>query len=424
MKSYLKPWLDRRVGVVLIMGVSSGLPLALTGSTLNFWQKLEGVSLREIGLFGLVQLAYLLKFLWAPVLDHLGLPFLGRTLGRRRSWMIIVNLGVIISLLLLGASQPQITPLYTVLAAISVAFFSASLDMVIDAYRVELLPADKQSQGVTATQYGYQIGMLIAGAGALGLSLLVSWFWVYATMAAISFMGMIFMLFCPEPKIAVKTASKKVFSVWESVSNSVIDPFVSFMKRGNWLVILLMIVLFKLGDAVAGRMANLFFVDMGYVREEIASVSKGFGLIATLLGVGAGAILVQRIGLARALLGAGILQAVSTLSYLLLINSGHQIFLLALSVFIENSTAGIGSAVMVTYLSRLCDLKHTATQYALLSALASVGRIVVGSLSGFMAESLGWSGFFISATLLAVPGLLLLFWHFRREILTLKPSQI
>ncbi|MDI9408394.1 MAG: MFS transporter [Candidatus Pacebacteria bacterium] len=424
MKSWIKPWLDRRVGVVLIMGVSSGLPLALTGSTLNFWQRLEGVSLREIGLFGLVQLAYLLKFLWAPLLDHFTLPYMGRGLGRRRSWMILVNSGLIICLLLLGASQPQITPLYTVLAAIGVAFFSASLDMVIDAYRVELLPADKQSQGVTATQYGYQFGMLIAGAGALTLSVFLSWFWVYATMAAISFIGMVFMFFCPEPKLVIKISSQKVITLWGSIRDSVVDPFASFMKRQNWLLILLMIVLFKLGDAVAGRMANLFFVDMGFAREEIASVSKGFGLIATLLGVAAGAVLVQRVGLARALFIAGILQAVSTLSYLLLVDSGHVISLMALSVFIENGTSGIGAAAMVTYLSRLCDLQHTATQYALLSALASVGRILVGSLSGFMAESLGWSGFFIAATLLAVPGLLLLFWHFRREILGLKAIQI
>ena len=423
MKKFLKPWLDKRIGVVLMMGVSSGLPLTLTGATLSIWQKEQGVSLREIGLFGLVQLAYTLKFLWAPVLDHFSVPLLGSSLGRRRSWMIVVNLGLIISLLFLGASQPLLEPLNAVMAAIAVAFFSASLDMVIDAYRIELLPEDQQSQGVTASTYGYYFGLWIAGAGAVSLSTVVSWFWVYATMAAISFIGMVVMFFIPEPRQAIEKAGRKVFSIWGAFRDTILDPFANFMKRTNWFLILFMIVLFKLGDAVAGKMAQVFFLEMGFVKLQIASISKSFGLFATLVGVAVGAILVQRIGMARALLVAGILQAVSTLSYLLLIDSGHAISLLALSVFVENSTSGIGSAVMVTYLSRLCDLKHTATQYALLSALSSIGRIVVGSLSGYMTEYLGWSGFFIAATLLAVPGLMLLFWHFRREILGLKPLQ-
>ncbi|MCX8502333.1 MAG: MFS transporter, partial [Alphaproteobacteria bacterium] len=308
----LRPWWDRRIGVVLVMGVSSGLPLALTGSSLNFWQKLEGVSLREIGLFGLVQLAYLLKFLWAPLLDHYTLPLLGERLGRRRSWMILANIGVVGSLLLLGSSEPRLNPLHTVLAAIGVAFFSASLDMVIDAYRVEILPPEQQSAGATATQYGYHLGMLISGAGALALSVLVSWFWVYATMAAISFVGMVFMVFSPEPRQKNRATGPRIDSLRKSLQHSLFDPLLSIMKIRNWLLILVMIVLYKLGDSVAGRMAGPFYLELGYLREEIAGVSKVFGLIATLLGVGAGAIVVQRLGLARALLAAGILQGLSS----------------------------------------------------------------------------------------------------------------
>lgn len=402
----LKVYLDRRILIVLAMGFSSGLPLALSGATLNYWLRTEGVSKTGIGLFALVGLSYSLKFLWAPLFDHVTAPLIGASTGRRRSWMIVTQLGLILSLLGTGLTDPALSPWMTALGAVFIAFFSASQDIVIDAYRIEILRQDQQGAGAAVTQYGYRIGLLASGAGALYLSQTLSWFGVYACMAALVGVGMVTALLCPEP--AMINQRSHAATPADRLRQAVVEPFAEFTRRRHWVTILGFVVLFKLGDAVAGVMSVPLYVDLGFTAQEIATVSKIFGLAATILGIFLGGWLVAAVGMARALLIGAVLQGGSTIFYALLAMVGHDVPVLAVSIFLENVTGGIGSAAFVAYLSILCVRAFTATQFALLTSLAAFGRTVLASSGGFLADHLGWIPFFITATALALPGIGLL----------------
>lgn len=407
--SGLGVYLDRRLLIVLAMGFSSGLPLALSGATLSYWLKTVGVSKSAIGLFALVGLAYSLKFLWAPLFDHVAAPVIGRlTGGRRRPWMLVTQTGLILALLATGATDPATAPWWTALAAVFVALFSASQDIVIDAYRIEILREDQQGAGAAVTQYGYRIGILASGAGGLYLSEMLSWFGVYAVMAGLVGIGMMTTLLCPEPDQPV--IRHRTARPIERVRIAVIDPFVEFMRRRRWPAILGFVVLYKLGDAIAGVMATPFYVELGFSADEIATVSKIFGLGATVLGIFIGGWLVGAIGLARSLLIGGILQGGSTLMYAVLALAGHDVPTLAATIFVENVTGGIGSAAFVAYLSSLCAREFTATQYALLTSLSAMGRTLLASSGGFIAERLDWVTFFGVAAFLALPGIALLLY--------------
>jgi MFS transporter, PAT family, beta-lactamase induction signal transducer AmpG len=404
----LRLYADRRMVAILAMGFSSGLPLALTGATLSIWLKEDGISLTAIGLFAQVGLAYNLKFLWAPVMDRVPLPFFTAWLGRRRSWAVFIQILLALSIMALAQADPAVDAARTALVAVVVAFFSASQDIVIDAFRVELLADREQGAGAAATQVGYRIGMLASGAGALYLANAFGWRGAYMVMACLVVVGMIAVLLTREPQTA-----RPLRENW--LRAAVVDPFADFMTRNDWLVILLFVVLFKTGDAVAGWMAGPFYISLGFSKVEIASVSKVFGLIASMAGVILGGGLVLRIGIMRALLIGGVLQALSNLAYIAQLWAGHDIGMLAVTIATENVTGGIGSAAFVAYLSRLCNPAFTATQYALLSALAAVSRTFIASGGGWMADRLGWSWFFSASTLLCVPGLLLLLYLMRRD---------
>jgi PAT family beta-lactamase induction signal transducer AmpG len=397
---------DRRMVAILAMGFSSGLPLALTGATLSIWLKEDGISLTAIGLFAQVGLAYNLKFLWAPVIDRVPLPFLTARLGRRRGWAVFIQLLLALSILVLAQADPATDPWRTALIAVVVAFFSASQDIVIDAFRVELLQDREQGAGAAATQVGYRIGMLASGAGALYLASAFGWHAAYSILACLVAVGMAAVLLIHEP-----SAPRPLRENW--LRAAIVEPFADFMTRHGWLLILLFVVLYKTGDAVAGWMSGPFYISLGFSKVEIASISKVFGLVASMAGVILGGGLVLRVGIMRALLVGGVLQAVSNLAYIAQLWTGHDLGMLAVTIATENVTGGIGSAAFVAYLSRLCNPAFTATQYALLSALASVSRTFVASGGGWLADRLGWAPFFTASTLLCVPGLLLLLYLMR-----------
>jgi len=404
----LRLYADRRMAAILAMGFSSGLPLALTGATLSIWLKQDGISLTAIGLFAQVGLAYNLKFLWAPVMDRVPLPGLTRLLGRRRSWAVTIQVLLALAILALARTDPAFDLKATAIVGVAVAFFSASQDIVIDAFRVELLTDREQGAGAAATQIGYRIGLLASGAGALYLASAFGWRVAYTVMACLVGIGVVAVLLTREP-----AAPRPTREPWFRAA--VVEPFADFMTRHDWPVILLLVVLYKTGDAVAGWMSGPFYISLGFTTVEIASISKVFGLIASMAGVVLGGWLVLRIGIMRALLIGGILQALSNFAYIAQLVAGHNVAMLAVTIATENVTGGIGSAAFVAYLSRLCNSAFTATQYALLSALAALSRTFVASGGGWFADRLGWAPFFGASVLLCVPGLLLLLYLMRRD---------
>jgi len=411
-----------RLVAILLMGFSSGLPLALTFGTLSYWLAEIGVSLTTIGLFGLVRSSYSLKFLWSPVIDRLPLPFLTARLGRRRSWALLIQVLLALAILWLGFTDPRGDPGMTALAAVIVAFLSASQDIVIDAYRIELLLPEEQGAGAAATQWGYRFGMLAAGAGALYAASFGGWSFAYGLMAALMLVGMVTVWFTPEPggiaapePLPGATAAARVLA-W--LKRAVVAPFLDMVQRNGaagLIAIILFIVLYKFGDALAGSMSNPLYVHLGFTKVEVATIAKVYGVIATLAGVALGGVLVMRWGVFTALLVCGGMQALSNLMYVLQLWAGHDLLMLSFTIGGENLTGGMASAAFVAYLSGLCSRDFTATQYALLSSLATVGLNVLAASGGWLAEELGWTPFFILSTLFCVPSLLLLLWIMRRQ---------
>ena len=439
-RNALRGWLnaaavyaDRRVLAVLFLGFSSGLPLALTTGTLAIWMARAGVDKTTIGLFALVGLPYTLKFLWAPLIDRVPVPLLTRALGRRRGWLIATQLVLMAAIVALGNARPLADPAMVALLALVVAFCSASQDIVVDAYRIDVLTNHQQGAGAAMIQAGYRLGMLASGAGALFLADLTgSWFRVYAVMAALVTVGVIAVLASPEPggdhaadDAAVRARASEIARRRPGLSpalaataarleRAVIAPFADFTRRRGWLTVLAFILLYKFGDAFAGVMANPFYVEMGFTNIEIASVSKLFGLAATLAGVFAGGVFVSRYGTMSSLLVCGVLQMLSNLMFAVPAMVGHSVPLLALTIAIENFTGGMASAAFVAYLSGLCHAAYTATQYALLTSFMAFGRTVLSSSGGWFADHLDWVNFFLLSTVVALPGLALLLWMMRR----------
>ena len=411
---------ERRLIIVFLMGFASGLPLLLSGATLSIWLTEEGVSLTTIGLFALVGTPYNLKFLWAPLIDRVPLPVLNHLLGRRRSWMVLIQFGLMASIIGLGLSNPQAAPGITAFLALAVAFFSASQDIVIDAYRIDILDEDQQGAGAAMTQAGYRFGLLASGAGALYLATEIDWSLVYGFMAGLVLVGFITALFAPIPegdRIIRRIAEGR--ESWFRMT--VAAPFIEFFQRNNAvvaLVILAFILLYKFGDAFAGVMANPFYIKIGFTKVEIANVSKIFGVFATLLGVFAGGLVVKRCGILESLLYCGILQMLSNLMFAAQAAIGPKVGFLFLTIGIENLSGGMGSAAFVAYLSLLCNRTHTGTQYALFTSFMAFGRTWLSAMSGWVADQTDWVTFFITSTFVALPGLLLLLWMLKRLPMT------
>jgi len=407
----LRVYREPRLIAILLMGFSSGLPLALTFGTLSFWLSEVGVSRTSIGLFALVGISYSVKFLWSPVIDRVPIPLVTRRLGRRRGWALAIQPALALAILALGLTDPRSDPGATAIAAVVVAFLSASQDIVIDAYRVELLRPEEQGAGAAATQWGYRIGMLVASAGALYAASFGGWSFAYGLMAALMAVGMATVWLTPEPGIgpletlAGDSALSRIVA-W--LERAVLAPFADMFSRRGAVAILAFVILYKFGDALAGTMSNPLYVALGFTKVEAANIAKIYGFLASLAGLTLGGIVVLRIGVFRALLVCGVLQMLANLMYVLQAWAGHSLPILALTIGVENLTGAMGSTAFVAYLSGLCNLAFTATQYALLTSLAAVGRTTLSASGGALADMVGWSPFFVIATLACLPGLVLL----------------
>jgi PAT family beta-lactamase induction signal transducer AmpG len=404
--AYTRP----RVLQVLALGFASGLPLLLTYSTLSAWLSTVGVRRAAIGTFALVGTPYAFKFLWSPLMDRVPPPL---RLGRRRGWGITIQILLIGAILALGLCDPKHNlPLMAALAVV-VAFLSASQDIVIDAWRVESLSIDQQAPGAALYQSGYRIGMLVAGAGGLLIAAYVGWFAAYATMAALVGVGMLVFLLGPEPEVSKQT-SIAAGSGWHAISHAfsiaVIGPFRDFMSRPFWPIILIAIFGYKLGEAMAGVMSTPLYISLGFSLPEIAAASKVFGFFSIVTGALIGGIVTTRFGIRRSLILCGILQSIGNLFFVLQAVGGHRIGYLALCVTAENLTGAMAGTALVTYMSSLCSPAFTATQFALLSSLALLGRTVVASSGGILSEKIGWVRFFLLTSVVALPAIVLLFW--------------
>jgi MFS transporter, PAT family, beta-lactamase induction signal transducer AmpG len=429
---YFKP----RVLIIFFLGFSSGLPLALSASTLLFWMAEVGVDLKTIGLFALVGTPYTIKFLWAPVVDAFDVPLLGRWLGRRRSWLMLTQLALIVAIALLGANNPVTAPAMVALGALMVAAASATQDIVIDAFRVESLPASEQAAGAASYVAAYRVAMLVSSAGALflvtafqhlGFSRQGGWTASYAVMAALVIVGVLTTLFATEPEKSTRAdAAQHREPALKRLGHTIAGAFTDFFWREGLhvaLVVLAFVVLFKLTDALAGVMTGPFAVKLGFTRNEYATIIKGLGFVATLVGGFAGGYVARTLPLAASLWIGGLLQAAANLAFSWQAVVGHDIAWLSFAITVENFTSAIGTVIFVAYLSALCkNPLHTATQYALLTAFAAIGRTYLSASAGFVAEATGWIWFFAICALAAIPGFLLLAWlqaqgHFKRLML-------
>ena len=407
----LAVYCDRRVLLILPLGFASGLPLLLTFSTLSAWLATAGVRRATIGAFALVGTPYAFKFLWSPLIDRLPPPL---PLGRRRGWGLTIQIALVAALLALGSCDPKMHLEMMAALALLVAFLSASQDIVIDAWRVEILTLEEQGPGAGMIQTGYRIAMLVSGAGALIVAAHAGWFAAYATMAALLGATMLVFMLGPEPAPPPEFTDRSRGGRWEAVrewlATSVVGPFADFMQRPRWFAILIFVLGYKLGEAMAGVMAMPLYIALGFSLPEIAAISKLVGFFATVIGALAGGVITVRLGIVRALILCGVLQSAGNLFYVLQAIGGHRLDYLALCVAAENVTGAMAGAALVAYLSSLCSPAFTATQYALLSSLAAVGRTLVASSGGVLAERLGWVPFFLLTTVATLPALLLLVW--------------
>ncbi len=394
---------NRRIAIMLPLGFASGLPLALTAGTLQAWLTVVGLDLKTIGIFTLVGLPYTLKFLWAPLMDRIVPPWL----GRRRGWMLITQLGVALGLAMMGLVGPGDRPELLGVLALLVAFLSASLDIVFDAYRTDLLLRPERGFGAAVWVNGYRVALLLASAGALVFADHIGWQQTYFLLAALMATGVITIFASPEPAVAGTPPA--------SLAEAVGGPLRELFSRPGVFGFLALIICYKVGDAFAASLQTAFFIGgMGFSVSDVGYV-KGIGLAATLIGALAGGIAMAKLGLVRSLLVFGFLQAVSNLGFMWLAWMGKSYAALTASVVVENLTGGMGTAAFVALVMSLCDHRYTATQFALLSSLEAVGRVFTGRPSAELVGMIGWAQFFFFSFLIALPGVWLV-WALRRRL--------
>lgn len=394
-RSFLDAFRSRRVWLLVALGFSSGLPLALTGATLAAWMTNVGVNLKTIGIFALAGLPYSLKFLWAPLLDR----YSPGILGRRRGWIALSQVGLIAAIAGMGFVDPLAAPMQMAALAVVVAFLSATQDVVIDAWRTDVLPEHERGSGTATFVMGYRIGMLVSGALALMLSDAMPWPSVYFCMSAVMGIGLVATFLSPEPE---------GFTAPRSLGEAVVRPFVDWFSRDGAVLALAFLVLYKIGDALAGGMVTPFLIQLGFSNAEIGALNKGLGMVATIAGALVGGGLVSRLGIRRALFLFGILQAGTNVTYMLLAFTGKSVPMLVVAMISDNVTGGLGTSAFIAFLMSLCNRRYSATQYALLSSLSSVGGRFVGASSGVFAEAFGWPTFFALTIAAAAPALVLL----------------
>lgn len=387
-----------------LLAFASGLPLALTSSTLQAWYSVSGISVVTIGFLTLIGIPYNYKILWAPLLDRFIPPFL----GRRRGWIFIIQILLIISFLCMSFLQPGTNPTLLAMVALAVAFFSASQDIVIDAYRVELLTENERAFGAALLATGYRIALLISGGLALIMADHYGWRVTYIAMSFFMLIGVVGSILGPEP-------DKNIIPP-QNLSTAIKEPFIEFLKRNNAFLILLLIVLYKLCDAFTLSLNTMYLLrGVGFTLTEVGTANKIVGFFAILLGAFIGGALYPRLGLFRSLFIFGSAQAIAGFSFVTLIIFGKSFSLLLFIVIIDNLTSGMSNAAFLAWLMSLCDIRYSATQYALFSGLFSLGRVFVGPFAGWLVHGYGWIDFYIVTFLISIPGLSLL-WYLRKDI--------
>ena len=404
-KNILLPYLEKRIVTSMVMGFVSGLPLLLTITLLQAWLTDQNVSKSTIGLFALIGLPYSLKFLWAPIFDRYVLS----RLGRRRGWLLIIQIFLIIAIFSLGQSRPEINLFNVALLSLALTFFSASQDILIDAFRRESLLENEQTIGASAYVLGYRIGALAAGAGGLVLADIYSYAFVYTLMSLIMLLGVVTTLLSNEPNVEIKSYTLK---------ESIIEPFKEFFGRykedGNSLknytpyLILLFVLLYKVGDTMAHSLSTNFYLEIGFSKTEIGTVVKFFGLGATLLGAFIGGALSLKIGLFKSLIYFGIFQLIATLGFSILFYTGNNLFMLIAVISFENLAAGMGYTAYLAFIANMTSKNFTATQFALMTALMSLPRTFLSGTSGYLVELMNWDLYFVFCSLIAIPALLIL----------------
>jgi len=450
----LAVYLHPRVALMFLFGFSAGLPYNMTSSTLQAWLTESKVSVEEIGLFGLVALAYGWKFVWAPAIDGIPIPVLSRLLGHRRSWLLVIQVCLTCAIAALAFVDPTESKIAVAAVAALVAFFSASQDVVIDAYRIEALKESELTAGFANYNAAYRTAMMISFTGAVlfvssleyaGVPRHDAWSIGYLTMAALMSVGVLGTFLAPESWEGQKARFERRFA--ERFRTSVIEPFTDFLRKDLWWAILLLVVLFKVGDAFTSELRTYFFLTLGFDKGTYGAIQWPFGFFTVLAGGYIGGMIANRVGIMRALWIGGILQMATNLVFIWpalvlpgivetiglpdpegvrkitfkAINAGgwdgYMAFAsLAGSVGVENLATGIGGAAFVAYMSMLCgNRNYTATQYALLSSLSNQARVTLSAPAGFVVAAFGWFWYYVIATLLAVPGLLLLWWLMHRE---------
>lgn len=385
-----------RVWLMLALGFASGLPLYLTSSTLAAWMTNEGVSLKTIGVFSLVGSSYTFKWAWAPLMDRYFPPFL----GRRRGWLVVTQVLLAGALVCMGQVNPRTDPFLMASLAALVAFFSASQDIVADAYRTDLLTEQERALGVSIFTLGYRIGMVIALAVALILSDIIGWKYTYAAMGGFLVVGVIAAAVGPEPKADQPP---------RTLADAVVKPFLEYYRRGwPYILALVFIVAFRVGDAVAFRMNTPFILKMGFTNTEYGLISKLPGMLGSISGALVGGLLVTKLGVRRSLFLFGSAQALTNLLYPALGAYGKSDWFLGFTVATDNFTGGMGGAAITVFMTALCNRNFSATQYALLSSLSAIPMQLLGAVSGYLAEGLGWTNFYLATTVGMAPALLLL----------------
>lgn len=425
----LKGYLNPSVFIFLFLGFSCGLPFNLIGYSLALWMADTGITLAVIGFFSLVLLPYNFKFLWAPLVDRIKLPYLSHRIGYKKAWALVFQVGLIVSIWGLACFPPhentwrfalEMTdksglpifvsiPLQTYLFAFLTAFFAASQDIVIDALRIDTLKREEFGEGAGMYQFGYRMGMLLAGAGVVAVSAYISWQVAYFIVGCIIVVGMISILFVQEKTSEIKV---KNGSVWQTM---VLDPFRDFMARANWYWILIFIVLYKLCNAILGRMALPFYQQMGFSKGEISLVSGTFGPWITMAGIAIGGIFVMRYNILKLLFALGLVEILTSVAFAFFSLFYHSLPAFFIVIVFDNIVGGMGGAVFVAFLSGLCSRAYSATQYALLSSLMMLASSVVSVYSGVWAQEMGWSIFFLFTGLLMIPALTLLFYLIQKE---------
>lgn len=399
---YFRP----KILTVFLLGISSGFPFSLTASTFLLFLTDVGIDLVSIGIMSIVVLPYTLKYLWAPIIDSVRIPILGKLIGHRKSWLLLsqLTLSAIIFLMSFVSANSSIS--YIAVLGVSLAFLSATQDIIIDAFRIEMLDEEEQGAGAAFAQFGYRFGMLITSVGALYIAQQWSWKIAYCTMAVFQLQGIWLLLLAKEPKINRTFTHDNILS-W--VKDAFIAPFADFMSRKNWILMFALVLSYKMSDAYIGPMTGPFLLQIGFSKIEISNITKIYGTVATLLGTAFGGYLISQISIHKMLFLGAALQAISNLVFVWQAVVGHNISVLTVCIGIDNLAGGISSAALVAYISLLANKQFTAAQYALLSSFASLCRTSLTASSGYAALKLGWPAFFAYSSLLCIPSLICLY---------------